>query len=201
MLDHRFALLGAMVALLGNVGYVVDTFRGRIQPNRVSWTIWALPPFVIFAAEVHQGVGLASALTLACGLGSLAVLIASLRNRYGHYRLVATDLCCGALALLSMAVWALTSDPDLAILLAILTEWLAALPTVLKIYRDPGSEGRVPFLLFTLGGVITVLAIQQWSVASSGFAVHTAVTSATILTMVMLSHRRAATRGSVRTRV
>src|SRR3989442_12518333 len=128
MLDHRFALIGAIFTLLGNIGYAIDTYRGRTQPNRVSWTIWVLPPLVILAAEVHQRVGLESVLTFAVALGSLAVLIASFHNRPGHSRLVAPDLCCAAFALVSLALWALTSDPNLAILLSILAEWLAALP-------------------------------------------------------------------------
>ena len=46
MLDVHFVYLGAAIGAIGQVGYVVDTIRGRTQPNRVTWLLWALAPLL-----------------------------------------------------------------------------------------------------------------------------------------------------------
>jgi hypothetical protein len=72
VLDHRFALLAGVLAVVGAAGYVVDTLKGCNQPNRVTWAMWTNVPMITFAAQLGQGVGLQSVFTFAGGFGPLA---------------------------------------------------------------------------------------------------------------------------------
>ena len=58
MLNVHFVFLGAAIGLVGQTFYVVDTIRGRTQPNRVTWLLWAVAPLLAFAVEIDKGVGL-----------------------------------------------------------------------------------------------------------------------------------------------
>lgn len=192
MLDPKFAILAVVLSMAGNVGYIVDTLRGRTRPNRITWTLWSLPPLIAFAAQVSKHVGGPAALTFACGLGALGVVGASFRSRRTAWKVMPVDLVCGALSLLCLAVWALTGDPEIAIVLAILTDVFATLPTAIKAYRDPGSESTGAFLLFAMSGLVTLLTVKQWSLANYGYPAYILVLGTVIVALIVLPRRRAA---------
>ncbi|MEK9178462.1 MAG: hypothetical protein AAB801_01630, partial [Patescibacteria group bacterium] len=63
MLNENFVYVGLFIASLGNIVYLIQTLRGKVQPNRVTWFLWALAPLIAFAAQIKQGVGVQSLLT------------------------------------------------------------------------------------------------------------------------------------------
>src|SRR6266566_7672685 len=107
MLDPRFALLAAVVAFSGVVGYTIETWRGTTKPNRVSWSLWTLAPLIAFAAQLGEGVTYQAALTFVAGFGPAVVLAASFRDRKAYWRITKFDWACGALSLLAIILWAI----------------------------------------------------------------------------------------------
>jgi aminoglycoside phosphotransferase (APT) family kinase protein len=192
MLNPKFTILAVVLSMAGNVGYIIETYRGRIRPNRVTWTLWSLPPLIAFAAQVSRHVGGQAALTFACGLGALGVVGASFRSRGTGWKVTPVDLLCGALSLLCLAAWGLTGSPEIAILLAILTDAFPTLPTAIKAFRDPGSESKSAFLLFALSGLITLLTVKQWNLANYAYPAYILVLGSVILALIVLPRRRAA---------
>lgn len=59
MLDANFVFAGLFLNIIGAFSYFLDTIKGKVKPNKVTWLLWALIPLIAFAAEVKQGVGLA----------------------------------------------------------------------------------------------------------------------------------------------
>jgi hypothetical protein len=83
VIDPDFAWLAAALPLAGFASYLRDTVRGKAQPNRVSWALWALAPLVAFVAELVQGTTLqVASVTLALGVGPLLVVLASLATPF-----------------------------------------------------------------------------------------------------------------------
>ena len=162
MLDPRFVILGAAINLIGIGIYAVDTLRGRVKPNRVSWGLWALAPLIAFAAELASGVGWQSLTTLAPGAGPLLVLIASAFKRRSYWQVTRFDLTCGGLSVLALALWAATGSGNLAILFSILADGLASVPTLIKAYREPATESYWPYLGTAFNGAIALLTITRW---------------------------------------
>ena len=193
MIDRHFAILGAVIAVAGSAGYALDTLRGRTQPNRVSWALWALAPLIAFAAELSQHVGLKSLLTLAVGLGPTLVLIASFVDARAYARVTALDIICGVLALAALAMWALTGRGDIAIGFSILTDLLAAIPTLEKARRTPESESPKAFIGGAVGAALTLLTIrsQDWAFANFGFALYILLIDTTLLALILRPRVRA----------
>ena len=98
MFDERIVLAGAFVGAIGTVVYIRDTLRGTTSPNRATFFLWALAPLIAFAAEIGQGVGLVSVITLSAGLSPLAILLASFVNRHASWRLGPFDYVCAVLS-------------------------------------------------------------------------------------------------------
>ena len=169
MLNEKFVIVGGVLTLIGSSGYAIDTLRGKTQPNRITWFLWALAPLIAFAAEIVQGVGLRSLMTFMAGFGPLMVFGASLVNRKAFWQASRLDYVCGALSVVALSFWALTRSGDIAIAFSILADLTAGLPTIVKAYREPETEDARFFLLYAISALITLLTITTWSFANMAF--------------------------------
>lgn len=169
MIDERFVLASALLVTLGGVGYLVDTLQGRNQPNKVTWLLWGLAPMMAFAAQLSEGVGVAAVATFAVGFMPLLIFAASFANARAQWRTTPFDLACGALSVLGLMLWVLTSDANLAITFAIIADLLAALPTIAKAWRHPETESPLVFWSGVPNGAIGLLVIDDWTFENYAF--------------------------------
>jgi len=172
MIDERFVLLGALIGFGGGLTYFADTLRGKVRPNRVSWSLWALAPLIAFAAELRQGVGLPALMTFVVGINPLLILTASFMSPGAGWKITRFDLACGFLSLTGLGLWAVTREGNLAIVFSILADALAALPTLAKALWAPETESYAGFLGFGVSGAITLLTLHQWTFASYAFPLY-----------------------------
>jgi hypothetical protein len=172
MIDPHFVILGAVISLLGGLSYLLATLRGTVQPNRVTWFMWSLAPFVAYVAEVRQGVGLRSLMTFMAGFNPLLIFAATFISRKSAWRITRFDLCCGGLSMAGLCLWYLTGAGNIAIVAALAADGLAAVPTLIKAYVAPQSESSIGFLAFATSAGITLLTISDWSFATYAFPLY-----------------------------
>lgn len=172
MISDKFVILGALFNIVGSSGYAYLTLKGKVKPNRVTFLLWALAPLVAFAAEINEGVGLRSLMTFMVGFGPAIVLLASFANDKSYWRLRKFDYICGGLSFIGLLFWGMTGEGNLAIIFAILADGLAALPTIRKSLIAPQTENWYLYFLGAASAVITLLTIDDWSLANYGFPVY-----------------------------
>lgn len=172
MLDDRFNILALIIALIGGGSYLLDTLKGKIKPNKVSWLLWCFAPMIAFFAEIKQGVGLASLLTFSAGFIPILVFTASFVNKKAYWKITKFDLVCGGLSILGLVLWQITQVGNLAIIFAILADVLAATPTLIKSYNEPESESYFAFFVFIFSSIITLLTIKIWNFANYAFPIY-----------------------------
>ncbi|OUZ09757.1 hypothetical protein BHE97_09900 [Aeromicrobium sp. PE09-221] len=188
MLDPNWVFLSAVIGLFGSLRYAAATVAGRVTPNLVTWSLWAAAPLIAFLAQLDSGVGLPAVPTLSAGLGPLVVVVASLVA--GRHRAIVGpfDLACGATAAVALGVWVGLGQAPVAVVIAVVADGVAALPTIVKAWRDPWSEQATFYALVGLGAVITLLTITSWEPAAWAFAGYVLVLS--VLLCVLLVVRR-----------
>jgi len=173
MIDERFVLLGGVVQIAGALRYVVDVLHGRTVPHRLTWLLWGVAPLVAFSAELSEGVGLHSLMTLLVGVSPLMILGASLVTRYpGTWRMTRFDAMCGALSVIGLILWQVTSEGNVAIGLSLAADALAAVPTVRKAFRAPETESYAAYLGAAISAAITLLTIRHWNFATVAWPVY-----------------------------
>ena len=190
MLDAKFVILAGVIAVASAAGYAFDTLRGRNQPNRVTWAMWTVVPMIAFAAQIGQGVGLPSVFTFAGGFGPLLVLIATFVNPKAYWRLTSFDLTCGLISLAALVLWAITGKGLVALVLSVVADFFAAVPTIKKSYRVPVSESGYPFLFGVVAALITLLTIKEWTLANSAFGIYVLFTDGLIAGLVLFPAAR-----------
>ena len=133
--------LGAAIQFLGGSAYIRDTLRGKTQPNQVTWFLWFVAPAIGIAAALINCVDWTIQLPVfMAGFVPLLVFIASFVNKHAHWKLGMFDYACGLSSVLALVLWALTKDPVIAIIFAIIADGLAALPTLVKSWAHPETE-------------------------------------------------------------
>jgi hypothetical protein len=190
MLSDKFAILAGVIVVASAAMYAYDTLKGRNNPNRVTWVMWTLAPMIGFAAQLSQGVGLESIFTFAIGFGPLLVLIASFVNRKAYWKLTTFDLWCGSISLVALVLWVATGEGLVALVLSIVADFFAAIPTVKKSYFNPESESGYPFLLGAFATVLTLLTISVWTVSSSAFGIYVLLMDSLIAVLVLFPKLR-----------
>jgi hypothetical protein len=169
MIPEYFAVVGAIVASLGGLYYLYETIRGNARPNRVTWLLWGLFPMIIFVAQRAQGVEGLSWATFAAGFTPLLILLASFLNKKAYWKTEPRDYYLMAAAIAGIILWALTDDPNLAILLSLAADVLAGLPTLIKAYRHPQTESSIAYAISTLGFGMGILAIPSFTFENAAF--------------------------------
>jgi hypothetical protein len=172
VIPEYFAVVGAIVASLGGFYYLYETIRGNARPNRVTWLLWGLFPMIIFVAQRAQGVEGLSWATFAAGFTPLLILLASFLNERAYWKTEPRDFFLMAAAIVGIILWALTDDPNLAILLSLVADILAGLPTLIKAYRHPQTESWIAYAISTLGFGVGVLAIPSFTFENAAFIVY-----------------------------
>lgn len=184
MIPSFFVIIGTLICSLGAVAYLVQTVRGKVRPNRVSFLLWSVVPMIAFAAQLSQGVGLEALMTFSTGFLPLTIFIASFVNKKAEWKLTRFDVACGILSLAGLVLWLATSEGNLAILFSIVADAFAAIPTVVKAWRYPRTEIAWPWLATSVGVVLTLLTIPVWTFANSGFILYILVLNVLIWVLV-----------------
>jgi hypothetical protein len=174
MIDERFVYFAIVLNFVGVFSYLVDTVRGKIQPNKISWFLWGFSPLIIFFAQTQQHVGLPALLALGVGLPPLLIFAASFVNPKAEWKLRTFDYICGGIALVGLLLWYVTGIGNIAIVFSLLSDVFASAPSLVKSFTHPQSENYIEYLLAFFSSVITVLTIHTWNFATYGFSIYLA---------------------------
>jgi hypothetical protein len=169
---HYLVLLGAAINLYGTAFYIHDIFHGQTKPNLISWALWALAPLIASAAAFSVGASWAILPTFMVGFGPLLVVIVALIKKNAIWRPTGFDYFCGALSLAALALWAITKEPGTAVAFAILSDGLAALPTLKKAWLFPETESGVVYTTALFNILTSFAALQVYTFSEIGFPIY-----------------------------
>jgi hypothetical protein len=183
MLDQNFVIVGTLIGAVGSFAYLVDTVKGKIKPNRVSFLMWSIAPLIAFAAQIKQGVGLVSLMTFSTGFLPITIFAASFVNKKAEWKITRFDLVCGCLSIFGLVLWLITKVGNIAIFFSIVADGLAAIPTLVKAYKYPDTELAWPWIATVLGVILTLLTLTEWTFANSGFIIYILIINSIIFAL------------------
>jgi hypothetical protein len=166
----EIGMLAGGVTLLAFVFYIRDAVTGQSRPNKATWIIWTVLALVITAS--YYTVGARDTIWASVGftIGQASVALVSLK--YGTKGWSRFDKICLAGAAGGLAAWGLTGSAMLALILAMAVDFLGAMPTIKKLLEDPASESRTAWIVFSLGNLLNVAAIEKWTLEIALFPVY-----------------------------
>ena len=172
MLPENFAVVGAVIGSLGGLYYLFETVVGKTQPNRITWLLWGIFPMVIFVAQRAQGVEGLSWASFVAGFTPLLIVAASFVNKRAYWKSEPRDYYLMAAAIFGIVLWAITDNPNLALLFSLLADILASIPTLIKSYRHPRSESWIAYAVSAFGFGVSLLSVQTFDFQNAAFVAY-----------------------------
>jgi hypothetical protein len=181
MLFEQIVYFTVSLSLLSHLLYVRSIIKGRTKPNLVSWFLWMLAPFIGVYFQFKAGAGLSMLPIFIDGLGSLIIIIAAVLSKNGFWRITAFDIYCGLLSLLALVFYIFTHNLGISIFFAILSDALAAAPTLAKSWNFPETENAAPYVLPILANSAGLLVIKNWIFSIYSFGVYFVIINTAIV--------------------
>jgi hypothetical protein len=184
-MTQYLVLVGAAAILFGTSLYIRDIFRGTTKPNLITWILWAASPLIASAAAFSNGVSWTTVLpTFMVGFGPLLVVIAALIKRNASWQLTKFDYLCGVLSMVALVLWLITKKPEIAIIFAILSDGLAALPTLKKSWQFPETESGIVYAAALFNILTTATALESFNFSEIAFPIYNTLINVALIIAV-----------------
>jgi hypothetical protein len=173
MIPEYFAYLTIPLGLTGALFYIKNILYGTTRPNLVSWSLWAVAPFVGVYISYMQGVSSPLLLsTFMAGFSPFIVVMVSLFKKGSYFKSTIFDICCGLLSVISIIIWVTTKNGIVSLAFAILADLLAGIPTMIKSWKHSKTETLAPYALGIVNQIITFLIIKNVSFVNIAFPIY-----------------------------
>ena len=162
------SIVAIVLTLVSFYPYIRSIQKGETKPHYFSWIIWGLTTTLSSFTELadHGGVGAYSVLLS----GILCFYIAYLAYQQKRdYRIEKSDWVIFYLALSSLVVWYITSNPLWAAIILTTVDAFGFVPTFKKAYDYPWEE-HIPFyVIITVRNFFAIFAMENYSITTTVF--------------------------------
>lgn len=176
-----------VIAIAAYLPYVVAIVRRQTSPNRATWFIWAFVSFIMLISYYLSGARNTIWLPLAYAVGSSVVALLSIWYGEGGWTIL--DRSCLAGAGLSVVLGIVFKNPQLALFTSILNDFFGMLPTIKKSYLRPAGENKSAWIMFFVGSVLNIVAIENWNFSIASYPVFLFFETGTVVILLLTPHR------------
>jgi len=103
MLPENVIFIGIIMNVIGLFSYFIDTIKGKIKPNRVSFCPLVLAPLLFFCSNKTR-CWYFNHYDIEHGVITLFILAASFVNKKAYWKLTRFDFTCGAFSLVGLVL-------------------------------------------------------------------------------------------------
>jgi hypothetical protein len=153
-------MIAGIITLGGFIPYWQTICSGKTRPNRATWLIWTIVGTIIAYNYREGGADATMWVPISYVIGPLLTSILSIK--FGEGGWTTLDRICLIGVAIGLILWWLYQLPFLTLGINIGIDFLGAIPTIHKSFREPYSENLFAWWLFWLGNVLNVLAIDRW---------------------------------------
>ncbi|MGB3756550.1 MAG: hypothetical protein WBA07_09280 [Rivularia sp. (in: cyanobacteria)] len=176
-------IIAGFLSLIGFIPYIISIWKGKTQPNKATWCIWAIVGIIICTSYYLSGAINTIWVPLALAIGH--VVIAILTLIYGKGGWNSFDKTCILGTGISLVLWWHYDSPLIALSINIAIDFLGALPTIRKSYRKPETEDLLTWIIFLLAHTLNLFAIKQWSFSVLAYPAYLFFTVATVVLLLL----------------
>jgi hypothetical protein len=164
VIKEVLVVVASLLALAGNIPYLLDVVKGRVKPHPYTWFVWSIVSCVVFFGQLAKGAGIGAIPTAVSEMFTVIIFLFSIK--YGFKNPPKTDKYFLALALLGLIPWALTKDPTLSVMTVVTIDLIAFIPTLRKTYCHPKSEAPLLYGTNALRHFLALGALGSYNIAT-----------------------------------
>lgn len=163
-----FAIIAAILAFIGNISYLKDVLNDRVQPHPYTWFIWTIVSMTTFFGGLAKGAGIGALPTGVAEGFTIIIFFFSLKHIFkGRWRRIRTiDHYFLVIALLGLIPWAFTNDPTISVIIVVLVDIVAFIPTLRKTWDNPKTEQPLLYEMNIARHVLTLFSLGAYNIAT-----------------------------------
>ncbi len=192
-MKQLLSIVATTLTFLAYIPYYRDILRGKTHPHVYSWGLWGLLTVLIVALQIAGGAGPAIWVTVAAGLLCIGVVVLSLKR--GNKDITTSDTITAILSLVAIGFWLIANQPVLSIVLVVIADLLAFVPTVRKSWNKPYSETLSLYITNTLRFSLAILAVENYTILSTLWIAAWAAANAVFSIILIVRRRQVPSRG------
>jgi hypothetical protein len=167
------SIIAVVMTFMAYIPYYRDILRGKTHPHIYSWSLWGLLTILIVALQIKGGAGPSTYITAAAGLLCIGVIILGLKH--GKRDITISDTIVALLSLIAIGFWLVADQPTVSIILVVIADMLAFVPTVRKSWYKPHSETLSLYVTNTIRFLIAVIALEHFTLLAALWPVSWAI--------------------------
>lgn len=193
-MKESIAVIAAILAVIGNVPYMIDVLKQRVEPHAYTWFVWSIVSCIVFFGQVAKGAGIGALPTAASEIFTILIFLLSLR--YGWKHIEKTDHIFLAVALLGLIPWALTNDPTTSVIIVVTIDVIAFIPTLRKTWKKPYTEAPLLFGTNAVRHFLALFSLQSYNIATTLHSAAMIIVNTAMTGMILFSPNRKRTNQS-----
>ncbi len=156
-----FAFTGIILTIWSFIHYFWSIKKWNTKPHVFTWLIFTLWLWTTFFIQKENGWGAWTYIILASFICCFVVFL--LAYRYGEKNITFSDKCFLTWGILALISWAVFKQPFISVILIILIDLFAILPTYRKTWNRPFEETTVMYATSGIIYILSLLAIENYS--------------------------------------
>lgn len=167
--------------------YIRSIHQGKTKPHVFSWLTWGATTFVVFLAQLADKGGVGA---WPIGISGLITIYVALLAYIKQSDTIITkmDWLFFILAMTSLPLWYLTSNPLWAVVILTSVDVMGFGPTFRKAYIHPFEEQLRFYLIMATRNLFAIMALEHYSLTTVLFPAMTAI--ACLMLIMMVVYRR-----------
>ncbi|MGZ6004812.1 MAG: hypothetical protein ACXWLH_01535 [Candidatus Saccharimonadales bacterium] len=137
-MKQTLSIFSFCLALYAAVPYIIDIVKRKTKPNIVTWFTWTLLTGIATAAAFAAGEPRSDIITLAISIQTGSIVLLGLK--YGIAKMTWFDGLCQLGVIVALILWLLLNSPLIAIVGALIIDFIGLLPTAKHSYLKPTEE-------------------------------------------------------------
>jgi hypothetical protein len=177
------AIVSAVLAIAGNVPYLMDIIKKKVKPHPYTWLVWSIVSCIVFFGQLKSGAGIAVISTGVAEIFTIIIFIFSLKYGFKNKRKI--DTYCLIIALVSIVPWLLTKDPTISVVIAVAIDLVAFAPTIRKTWTDPQTEAPKLYGMNVLRHILLLCSLATYNVATTLHSIVMIVSNALVTGLIL----------------
>ena len=154
--------ISVALALISPIVYGVSMVQGRSKPARMTrFIVWLAASISFFSLWADGSTG---AVWLAGVFAFRNTFLFLMSLKYGMGGVATIDKYSLVIAIAGLVGWQLSGDPLIALLFAILADFVGFIPALVKTYKEPNTEGPWFYYIETTAVLLNIVVIGAWSI-------------------------------------
>lgn len=171
--------------------YIRSILQGKTQPHVFSWVIWGFTTLIVFLAQLEDKGGAGAWPIGVSGIITIYVAILAYIKK-SDSTITRLDWLFLILAMSSLPLWYVSSHPLWTVMILTAVDVMGFGPTFRKAYVRPFEEQVIFFVIMTARNLISIMALENYSLTTVLFPAVIAGACLTLILMVMFRRWRLA---------